>query len=934
MESKKQLVIVPPMSGPLQKLNEVLGGIADEENIEISIIENPKELSQFVGSAGQCLIAFSNAKSCAMFLQEYRFLLAKNHSKVILLTPKEIPAKTLIKFTKVGLTESILESSPPKTLLYKVKLLLRSIKSSTAKQEESDQVVKSMLDTNQLLTNKGELGTEKLDNNEQESVNYLAEERSKFKTAKDETTLDTYEDLKGKNNYQEESIDTHWKSKQKKETNIDFTHDDEKENKKEENLNDIDMYYRGNKKANTIDLFESEDLYGKTKQKETEENLEEDFTRKKAEETIINLDFSKEKKKEQANEDTDESDHYKLKTTEETFSLDAADESPKKNQDIDEDPIERKRRELKELDDLIEAAQKKKAEEKNIDLGGNYRGDINNNTFELEEADQEEKIKKEEYDNSETGKDKKQNIEEIELDLSKAKRAINENEEEIEKEKKKKTDELLLSTGEMSGKNSESENIDTTMQGKIGKKQATTINLEDGAETESDKLDGLEEDTDFDSRKKSNEVEIHFEKSKNNKEALEENQDTDEYNRKNIQNNDIDLDLDSSKEALLEENEDASGQKRSKETNLNLAAAGEAQLKEKNQLEEETDIAVKKRKQVDLELLDADGNRIHNGKVDQIDTYYRKGDKKKSDQNWDNLTTKNRDIELKLDKASSKDDINIDAFKFKDAGEITIDYRKLKEEFDAIARNGISESSDAIEGTRAKSGEIDEDKGSFKVVDVNARGFDFAINMINLTYRKDTKNNDFYRTVSEELIKQYNGYTVFYQYKLADKKHFEAFDSFSMLTLPSITNEIKEWWNEYKKEESIFSDYFMKTMSTWICREIKGQKNGEEYWEDVELPSWAQNELTSKKVELVFPYFDGVDRMGIALVFFPDGIDSKMEKHILVTLETARTILLDSVQRKASTNLKDDENNEDENSGEKNKILNLFSGMFNRNKAS
>lgn len=143
MENKKQLIIIPPMSEALKKLNEVLEGISVDENVEISIIDDLKELSQFIASTGQCLILASNAKKCATFLQDNKTILLKSHCKTILFTPKEIPAKTLIKFTKIGLTESILESSPPKTFLYKVKLLLRSIK--TAKpQEDAEKLVKSL----------------------------------------------------------------------------------------------------------------------------------------------------------------------------------------------------------------------------------------------------------------------------------------------------------------------------------------------------------------------------------------------------------------------------------------------------------------------------------------------------------------------------------------------------------------------------------------------------------------------------------------------------------------------------------------------------------------------------------------------------------------------------------------------------------------------
>jgi hypothetical protein len=241
MENKKQLIIVPPLSEPFQKLNEVLLGIADDENIEISTIDDPKELSQVFGSSGQCLVAFSNAKKCATFLQENKFIIAKNHSKVILFTPKEIPAKTLVKFVKLGLTESILETSAPKTLLYKVKLLLRSIKSTTQK-EDKDHVVKSLLDA-ESTAEKADNSTDKIQNQET-SVNYLADEKAKYKKNQDEVAINYDDNLKGKTSQAEEAIETHWKSKRKT-TNGHNEDEDGNQKVETDESSEIDMYLRG-----------------------------------------------------------------------------------------------------------------------------------------------------------------------------------------------------------------------------------------------------------------------------------------------------------------------------------------------------------------------------------------------------------------------------------------------------------------------------------------------------------------------------------------------------------------------------------------------------------------------------------------------------------------------------------------------------------------
>ena len=103
MENKKQLVIIPPMSEALKKLNEVLQGITEDESVEISMIDDLKELTQFVASTGQCLILASNAKKCANFLQENKVILAKNHCKIILFTPKRYRPKLLSNLQKLVL---------------------------------------------------------------------------------------------------------------------------------------------------------------------------------------------------------------------------------------------------------------------------------------------------------------------------------------------------------------------------------------------------------------------------------------------------------------------------------------------------------------------------------------------------------------------------------------------------------------------------------------------------------------------------------------------------------------------------------------------------------------------------------------------------------------------------------------------------------------
>jgi hypothetical protein len=83
-------------------------------------------------------------------------------------------------------------------------------------------------------------------------------------------------------------------------------------------------------------------------------------------------------------------------------------------------------------------------------------------------------------------------------------------------------------------------------------------------------------------------------------------------------------------------------------------------------------------------------------------------------------------------------------------------------------------------------------------------------------------------------------------------------------------------------------------MATWLCRAIKDKDS---FWSDTELPSWAAQELTNKVVEYIYPYYDGLDRMGMAYLYFPEGIRPQNEKKIMILLELLRGIFLETIQR-------------------------------------
>lgn len=946
MENKKQFIIVPPMSEAVQKLNEVLQAVCEEENIEISIIEDERELSQFIGSSGQCLVAFSGAKLCAGFLQEHKNAVQRFHSKIILLTPKEIPANVLPKFMKLGLTEAILDTSP-KTVLYKVKLLLRSIKSAP-KQEEKDQIVKAMLD----LTQGNELKKDTTESDGDENKDQNSNDSSSTKISEKKGIVLVEQSEKTTKEKKDDELptgeSTYWKSKKKiDDLTLDYGLADAKNKSKENDLNDIDSYYRGKNKKDDSDLFlEKADPNSKKNKNDSDnDELNEIYKKKKTEESSLDLTPSAIANKEK----TSKEDEEEISTSNENQSNltleKSQEEDVKKSKLKNEEEIASKKKEINELEMLIEAAKKRQSKQNEEDPGteqNDRRKSDKEMGLDFDEQPNLDKDKKKDEVAEEIIGQKKRNTNNLieEAQTNEEDFSLSEEEEDIQKShNSRKKDQLVIDSAvEDTDSNMKEESVEEN-EGKEDKRKKTSFLNITEEELKKRKRVTEEEEDDLDYNKQ--------EKEKNLVEAVEE----DYYNKEKekIDYENYEKIKRKKQDELIIESATSDKTKKinnnQEDNNDNISLTKEEEGlklidgdKEDSQSiatekEEEARMNVKKMKQFDLEIEKNKEKEVKYEKVDQISSYYRNKENKKSDQNWDNLIDKSNFDDLTLTKNTNKGEnvINTKMVR-KDAGEMTIDYRMLKEEFENISRNGSSNDEGNINGKSKGHSENElDDTGSFKVVEVNARGFEFAIEIVNLIYKKDSKAVDFYRKISEELISQYKGHPIFYTYKPTDNKHIEAYDSFAQISDTMVSLELKEWWNNTKTDETILNYYFEKNMSTWLCRDIPSKSGNGAHWEDIELPSWASNELGDKKVELVFPYLDGLDRMGLAVLIFPDGLRAKDEKSILVTLELARIILLDSIQRKVSPT--DEKNNPDQNSDKKN-IASMFSGIFGRKKAS
>lgn len=912
MESKKQLIIVPPMSEALKKLNEVLEGIAGDENIEISMIDDLKELGQVLANTGQCLILCSNAKKCATFLQENRFLISRYHTKTMLFTPKEIPAKTLVKFTKVGLTESILENSPPKTLLYKIKLQLRSIKTASP-DKEKDVAVKSLTDNIEQKPVQEEEKIRERSVSEETAIEEISIRKKKDSDA-DENVVDYGGSLKGKMKVQEDLIETHWKSKRKTDEIILDVESGETK-KKTDSFDDIDNYYRNKKKNEELPL-EAADDYRKKERTDYEVSVEEK-KRKSQYQDMIQDEFMQTKKLDQkADEEID------LQEREKGLDLDL--QAGKEEKEVQEDYVAalldmKKKAALKHIE-LEEAASKKEKEQVD-DLGGHYKGKVNNLKMDLDESSETE-VEKEAYDNTDLQKEKNRSTE---LDLSPAARKKRREEESEGSPTKTHEGEVdKLRDENMDGATS-TDHIETFMDGVTTSSRKSQLTDASGAEKTDEKTSEYEKDDPLAKKKSSSALEAADSEKRNKGDNIEG---PDDISLKKVSQDNVLGAEDSQEKEDLKQDEEMNLMTRSSGLVLEEAQNKEREKQTARNTVEEEDLNLKSLSNTKLDI-EKERAASTEGKVDKIDTFYRGGDAKKQEHSWDNLTDKKKDVDLNILK-SHKAEINIAKNVRNDAGEVVIDYRKLKEEFDLISSGREIGESTAISEKRNGAAIDPEDEGSFKVIELHTQGIDLSISLLNLIYQKNVKPKVLFTLIAEDILTKYNGATVFWEYRAAEKKHIETYNSYLEMHSPMVSDELKLWWPEYKKNETLLWHFQNRSMSTWRCQEILERNLP---WEDIELPSWAQQELADKRVELAFPYFDGVDRMGLALVNFHEGLRAEDEHAILTTLEMARTLFLDTIQRVKTKEEQTDEDGPAASENEPNKVLNFFGGLFGKKKA-
>lgn len=908
MKNRKQLIVVPPMSEAFLKLNEVLAQIADAEKIEITKIELGKDLNEMI-SAGQSLIIFSNAKNCALFLQENKSFIAKFNTKVILLIPKEIPGKTLTKFIKSGLTEAIFEGSPPKTLFHKVKMHLRSIKSGGSKSEEKDQVVSSMFNPNKISNAINDISSVKQKLSSQDEL--LKRNTLKEKTGAED---DKKSEARGKHDLSADEIGTNWNSKRKtnyKGSGIDNGAINFK-NKRER-----DVYYPTTRKIDTSLKAISEYINKKNKLHDNTKNLP---VRKMRNEVSLNLNGRGKERNELAEADYDLESNV---VPEETVDYGLGNKFSKKESRINEDGEEDNLPDQADADDSIEERKNKKSkrlDDIELDLKTNSDQSATNSEAEAEstkslDEDAGYRIEKKSRTlkrKNEIGDlaDDDQNRQDDEDEIKKnkfAKRSIKETESEEEIE-----DDIYPFVVEELGNNPETKKYqdDEEVEGKSKKmKLPEESSAYSDKEKKSYKI--VADDDDYSQREENEDGGDIYEKEKKE---------------------DIIIDMSgNSKKRKSHDDEEGTGDDGSSSLDLDEQESVEKSQSSKTNNEDgnDSDMSSNRTNQDNLEQDKNINNNSNRGKVNNLDASLKNDEAKKSAYSWDNLVDKNKSTSIDV-RRNYQPQVDMDfSYLSKNVSEQTIDYRRIKKEFDKSTPFEELEVERHIPEVIVAPIPFPEEENPKKIIVQDNRGIIFSIKIIKLIYNKETVDDDYFKTISKELISQHNGYAVFYTYDLSSSKHLEIFNAFSSCDNTRIDNDLKESW-DLIKEISSFNDYFTKTMPVWQCRDIQDKAKEGKFWEDIELPRWASSEMSDKKIELVFPYFDGVDLMGTAIVFFPRGVNAISEKSIVITMDTARTVFLNTVQRKSTS--PSDRTQSKSILDKIKKVFSFVSRFFNKNK--
>jgi hypothetical protein len=899
---KKALIFVYPLSESMRELKQIMEENDQEENVDIFDVDLISEIDQLLPTLGPSLTLVSQPKKCAQMLKDNRKIIKKFQSKVLLLTTKLVSRKIYDKLRKIGLTEQVQEPVLPKTLLFKVRLLLRSLKDieDTEKQKQGKIKVKtsefestSEGDESGLRLEKGVLAEIEVD------------EDSGSKNAKFDLVIDESGDGGGTKDVdlklelgESSSFSDH---------NDGFNALDGGNSKLEIHADsmaldiDSDETFQQHTKLGDLNLEQAKD----NDDGSFDLNIEQSVL---SEAEKVNLDIEAGTKGD-ASGPTELDLDPALSSLNNKMNLDDLvnkDENHAKKENVSLDLDELEKEAKAQMEEVEPAAKSSEAlGDLDFDLdGGSLNSDEVLGDLNLEEGKSKNKVDEElnldmddgkSHDNEELGN----------LDLEASKKDIEEEIESLDLEAGSSTNEedvlgeLDLEDGQSLDKNVNDFDLEEGEQKK--RHQDTELGLEESSKKEksSTELD-LEEVGGL--SKNEEDLDLNLESDSQSLSDQDVQLEIDSDN--NVKNNETELDLESSgplsmneKGAELELEEGDSGRSLEK-TDLNLIdSLGGQKDDELNTVKDIDELEVKKGTDLNLDIQSETSLKNKDDVVLDIEAGMQEEKEEKEEKHFDWEEYKKKSgatddfgsLINKKKKAEGFEDIYE-----KNKNDVEIDYGQLKEEFEDVAIDMSQERLAKLQGKKFvadaeadkefqskkredeefedmdKNSEEEEEEEETKdeVFQPQINGLDIAYEVLQLYLDRTVKDKEILEFLSKRLVEEYSCDIEFVVYDKSSKKYVDQYVSSVELADDKKTEEEKTLWAKRRIEVL-------------------------DKCSDISIPQWTDGTFRDPNNEFIYPYFEGVDKMGIAHVKFNKQVEEADTGKIEVQLECARGIFLE-----------------------------------------
>ncbi len=865
-QATKPLIFIGPYSETLTNLKKAATDFLENEDsndFEIYEVSSPQEIAQLIPVIGSSLIFSSSPKKCAQMLQQNHKLIKKQHSKVILLSVKVIPNRILEKLTKIGLTESIVEPVAPKTLLYKIRFLMRSLPALTISDDvdDVDQVIlssdidKSNDDTEEALrVEKGILTEDKNSDDNDNENNY-----SDVQLSEQEEDLNQYSgyDSNLLNESNDNSTDL---------AHIDLDLDDIKnssENYESDQKTDNQLNKNSSPSIDAVDIDEQ------LQDSNINLDLEKDELQSEFDNMtnldIINDDESNEKNKIDLNlkndiDDIESIDDINLdllstddkSSSEFDLDLESEEEEDKQSEiiDIDLNDIDIDKEEDNLLNN-IESEDKSKRDKLEIDLENekNEENKKTSNNLLIDPID--EHLNEEEDDTNDNYED----LKDFNIELEDIEDSSNNDD--------KKNNLQLEEDIEDSLEHIDLENIDISED-----QDLPEIDLNIQLENEiSESLDEKRPDTDInDSLNKKHDLKLEEDSDNLDSPQIEE-VDLEDLNDSELNEIDkiIDLEVDDQSEnsdkqpidLTIDSNQNDNNNKQKEleleETDINLD-----NIENENIEVDETDTSVTHNNSVELniEYEDPIKKEAINNDSEDYGQHQIKKEQNDNEYDWDNLSDSTSNV-LNFNTTHKKvGEVQIKLGDDYNQSEQTIDYSRIKEEFTNNSNN-INDVVAIVPDIKSdiKQEQEDNNEEMNNIIAPNSKGVEFAIRILNM-YLSNASKNDILNYISETIYQKFKGETHLLIHSNG------TFENFS-----NDENDNAEWI-DFKNEHL-------------------------DTFKNIKVPTWQDSTWQKKHNIFYYPFYEGSNYHGLIVIKTSiDNISQNLSDQIETILETARALYL------------------------------------------